>query len=167
MHAGTVHAQSAGPHQGSEIVVELPAIAMPKTDGQEPTHNIRHSLSVTPRRILVVDDNEDAGTLMGEMLRSIGHEVCVAHDGPRALQALAQFTPEVAILDIGLPVMDGYELAAALIEKFGPSLRLMAVTGYGQEQDKIRTQRAGFEAHFVKPVGLGKVLAAIEVPPKA
>lgn len=162
MHDGTVSAHSAGPDQGSELVIELPTFDRP-VDAPPATRN---EVTVTPRRILVVDDNEDAGSLMGEMLRSIGHEVCVAQDGPRALEAMNHFTPEVAILDIGLPVMDGYELAAALLARFGPSLRLMAVTGYGQEQDKIRTQRAGFEAHFVKPVGLGKVLAAIELPPK-
>lgn len=164
MHDGTVTAHSEGPHKGSEFIVELPTVDH-RADASSPS--FRKRFTVTPRRILVVDDNEDAGSLMGEMLRSIGHEVCVAQDGPRALEALEHFTPEVAILDIGLPVMDGYELAAALLARFGSGVRLMAVTGYGQEQDKIRTQRAGFEAHFVKPVGLGKVLAAIEVPPKA
>lgn len=162
MHDGTVEAHSAGADKGSEFIVELPTVE-DRSDAPAP---MRKQVTVTPRRILVVDDNEDAGSLMGEMLRSIGHEVCVAQDGPRALEALTHFTPEVAILDIGLPVMDGYELAAALLARYGSNLRLMAVTGYGQEQDKIRTQRAGFEAHFVKPVGLGKVLAAIEVPPK-
>ena len=162
MHDGTVTAHSDGPDKGSEFIVELPTA----NQASDSLPAMRNRLTVTPRRILVVDDNEDAGSLMGEMLRSIGHEVCVAQDGPRALEALDNFTPEVAILDIGLPVMDGYELAAALLARFGPTLRLMAVTGYGQEQDKIRTQRAGFEAHFVKPVGLGKVLAAIEVPTK-
>jgi PAS domain S-box-containing protein len=163
MHDGTVTADSAGLDMGSEFIVELPTVEQ-RTDAAKPA--MRHRMTVTPRRILVVDDNEDAGSLMGEMLRSIGHDVCIAQDGPRALEALNHFTPEVAILDIGLPVMDGYELAAALFARFGSDLRLMAVTGYGQEQDKIRTQRAGFEAHFVKPVGLGKVLAAIEAPPK-
>jgi PAS domain S-box-containing protein len=163
MHDGKVTAHSEGLDKGSEFIVELPTVEQ-RNDAAAPT--MRQRLTVTPRRILVVDDNEDAGSLMGEMLRSIGHEVWVAQDGPRALEAVNHFTPEVAILDIGLPVMDGYELAAALLARFGSDLRLMAVTGYGQEQDKIRTQRAGFEAHFVKPVGLGKVLAAIEVPPK-
>jgi CheY-like chemotaxis protein len=111
----------------------------------------------------VVDDNEDAGALLGEMLRSIGHDVVVTVDGPRALEAVKYFVPEVGILDIGLPVMDGYELAAALRSRFGPALRLMAVTGYGQEQDRARALAGGFECHFVKPMSIQKVLAAIEI----
>jgi DNA-binding response OmpR family regulator len=78
---------------------------------------------------------------------------------------VARFTPELAILDIGLPVMDGYELAANLRARLGSAVRLMAVTGYGQDQDRTRAQQAGFDAHFVKPVALGKLLAAIELQP--
>jgi CheY-like chemotaxis protein len=87
----------------------------------------------------------------------------VTIDGPRALEAVKHFVPEVGILDIGLPVMDGYELAAALRSRFGPALRLMAVTGYGREQDRARALQCGFECHFVKPMSIQKVLAAIEV----
>jgi PAS domain S-box-containing protein len=162
LHGGTVQAMSDGLGRGSEFVVELPVVDMQAKPS--PERAVRHGLQVTPRKILVVDDNEDAGALLGEMLESLGHEVVVALDGPRALEAIERFTPEIGILDIGLPVMDGYELAAALRQRFGSAIRLMAVTGYGQEQDRLRTQEAGFEVHFVKPVGLGKVLAAIEVP---
>jgi signal transduction histidine kinase len=162
LHGGTVQAMSDGLGRGSEFVVELPVVDMQAKPS--PERAVRHGLQVTPRKILVVDDNEDAGALLGEMLESLGHEVVVALDGPRALEAIERFTPEIGILDIGLPVMDGYELAAALRQRFGSAIRLMAVTGYGQEQDRVRTQEAGFEVHFVKPVGLGKVLAAIEVP---
>jgi PAS domain S-box-containing protein len=164
LHGGTVRAVSDGPGQGSEFIVDLPIIDMQAKPVTE--RAVRHGLQVTPRKILVVDDNDDAGALLGEMLQSLGHEVVVALDGPRAIEALDRFTPEIGILDIGLPVMDGYELAAALRSRLGDGIRLMAVTGYGQEQDRRRTQQAGFEAHFVKPVGLGKVLAAIEVPGK-
>jgi PAS domain S-box-containing protein len=164
LHGGTVRAVSDGPGKGSEFIVDLPIIDMQAKPVTE--RSVRHGLQVTPRKILVVDDNDDAGALLGEMLQSLGHEVVVALDGPRALEALERFTPEIGILDIGLPVMDGYELAAALRTRLGGAIRLMAVTGYGQEQDRRRTQQAGFEAHFVKPVGLGKVLAAIEVPQK-
>jgi PAS domain S-box-containing protein len=161
LHGGTVSAHSDGVGRGSEFVVELPVVDLQAKPS--PERSVRQGVQVTPRKILVVDDNEDAGALLGEMLQSLGHEVVVALDGPRALEAVERFAPEIGILDIGLPVMDGYELAAALRQRFGSAIRLMAVTGYGQEQDRRRTQEAGFEQHFVKPVGLGKVLAAIEV----
>jgi CheY-like chemotaxis protein len=165
MHGGTVSAHSGGLGHGSEFVIDLPTIevrrvpALP-SDGE---FRLRNRVHVTARRILVVDDNEDAGALLGEVLRSIGHDVVVTLDGPRALEAVKHFVPEVGILDIGLPVMDGYELAAALRNRFGPALRLMAVTGYGREQDRARTLQCGFECHFVKPMSVQKVLAAIEV----
>jgi len=165
LHGGRVTAHSEGLGHGSELVIDLPTIELrrnpaPPGDGE---HRIRNRVQVTARRILVVDDNEDAGSLLGEMLRSVGHEVVVALDGPRALEAVKHFIPEVAILDIGLPVMDGYELAAALRDRFGPALQLMAVTGYGREQDRTRALDSGFHCHFVKPMSLQKVLAAIEV----
>jgi signal transduction histidine kinase/ActR/RegA family two-component response regulator len=166
MHGGEVAAASDGPGRGSEFTIRLPAIKINSDAPGKPTREraLRERLKITPRRILVVDDNQDAASLLGEMLEQVGHEVHVANDGPRALEALARFEPDVAILDIGLPVMDGYELAGALRERLGPSLRLMAVTGYGQEQDRARAERAGFDAHFVKPVALGKLVAAIEMP---
>jgi CheY-like chemotaxis protein/nitrogen-specific signal transduction histidine kinase len=166
MHGGTVSVTSDGLGHGSEFVVELPTIEVRRAPLPPPADSecgLRDRVHVTPRRILVVDDNEDAGTLLGEMLRSLGHDVVVTLDGPRALEAAKHFAPEVAILDIGLPVMDGYELAAALRNRFGPTLRLMAVTGYGREQDRDRALRCGFDCHFVKPMSLQKVLAAIEV----
>lgn len=165
LHGGTVTARSGGIGRGSEFVVELPRVELrpERQPTPEAECSLVHRVQMTPRRILVVDDNEDAGSLLGEMLRSIGHDVVVAIDGPRALEATKHFRPEVAILDIGLPVMDGHELASALRDRFGSSVRLLAVTGYGQEQDRERTTRSGFQAHFVKPVALQKVLAAIEV----
>jgi CheY-like chemotaxis protein len=109
----------------------------------------------TGRRILLVDDNEDAAELLGEFLRSLGHVTRIAHDGPAALRVVEGFPPDLALLDIGLPVMDGYELARRLREL--PALakvRLIAVTGYGQETDRLRSREAGFDAHLVKPVRL-------------
>jgi PAS domain S-box-containing protein len=165
MHGGTVTAHSAGLGRGSEFVVELPVIDVARTVPRagDSEWGIRRRVAMTTRKILVVDDNEDAGQLLGEMLRSVGHDVVVALDGPRALEAVKTFCPDVAILDIGLPVMDGYELASMLRGQLGNDVRMLAVTGYGQEQDKQRALRAGFEQHFVKPVSLQKVLAAIEV----
>jgi CheY-like chemotaxis protein len=119
-------------------------------------------IEVMRRRVMVVDDNEDAATLLADMLRGVGHDVVVAHDGSEALAKAQPFAPDVAVLDLGLPGMDGYELACALRERF-PSVRVMALTGYGRERDHEQTKAAGFEAHFTKPVTFGKLLAAIEI----
>ncbi len=164
MHGGVVTAASDGLDRGSTFTVRLPTIALSRVSTPPADDRpLRTRLQVTPRRVLVVDDNQDAASLLGDMLESVGHEVLVAFDGPHAIEGLKHFQPEVAILDIGLPVMDGYELAQLLRDRLGAEVRLMAVTGYGQEQDRMRAEVAGFDAHFVKPVGLGKLLAAIEV----
>ena len=164
LHGGTVAVHSDGPGRGSEFVVDLPMIAAPgKSVPHDADGDLRRRVSMTARRILVVDDNEDACELLGEMLRSVGHEVAVATDGPRAIELVKTFSPEVAILDIGLPVMDGHELATQLRSRFMDKLRMIAVTGYGQEHDKKRALASGFDVHLVKPVSLQKVLAAIEV----
>jgi PAS domain S-box-containing protein len=165
LHGGSTSAHSEGRGTGSEFTVELPIIDMGNvaTSAQDHELDLRQRVHVTPRRILVVDDNEDAGELLAELLRKIGHEVVTASDGPRALEAAKRFTPEVAILDIGLPVMNGYELCAALRERLGSTVRLVAVSGYGQDKDQRRALKAGFECLLVKPVSLQRVLAAIEV----
>jgi CheY-like chemotaxis protein len=108
-------------------------------------------------RILVVDDNHDAADSMADALEELGYAVKVAHDGPAALTAAESFRPEIALLDIGLPVMDGYELARRLKDgrDAGKDLRLVAVTGYGLEADLRRSEEAGFAKHLVKPVDLG------------
>ena len=116
----------------------------------------------TPRRVLVVDDNADAAMLLSELCELVGHEVKVAYDGPQALKLLEEgFQPDVAVLDIGLPVMDGYDLATRVRERLGASCRLFALTGYGQEHDKRRSIAVGFEAHLVKPVDPSRVLGLI------
>jgi len=117
---------------------------------------------VQARRVLVVDDNRDAAETLAEVLRACGHAVQVALDGPSALALAATLDPEVALLDIGLPVMDGYELAGRLAREGARRPYLVALTGYGQESDRIRAQEAGFDEHFVKPVELSRVVAVIE-----
>jgi CheY-like chemotaxis protein len=164
LHGGSVTAVSDGAGKGSEFVVRLPVIeavrAAAHTDGEQ---SIRARVEVVSRRVLVVDDNEDAAILLGDLLRSVGHDVRVAHDGASAIDTATRFQPEIAILDIGLPGMDGFELAAALRERLGTDVRLMALTGYGQQNDVARTERAGFEVHFVKPVALARLLTEIEM----
>jgi CheY-like chemotaxis protein len=114
------------------------------------------------RRVLVVDDNLDAADSLAEALRELGHEVAVVHDGVAALSTIAAFRPHVALIDIGLPVMDGYELARQVRQRL-PSdrLRLVAITGYGQDRDKVRSRTVGFDEHLVKPVDLETVAAVL------
>src|SRR5690606_6620320 len=143
-HGGSVRAQSLGLGRGSEFVVELPWDASVHTPRSEPKAPELAANGASRRRVLVVDDNEDAAVMLQHALGSLGHRVEVAPDGPSALDVCKTFSPDVALLDIGLPVMDGYELAVRLREllvKSGrvPSLRLLAVTGYGQETDRARS----------------------------
>jgi CheY-like chemotaxis protein len=163
LHGGTVRASSKGEGQGAEFVVELPLAAgaqAPVPHGRTARATVGEAGS--PRRVLVVDDNRDALTLLADALSAVGYQVMSAHDGPEALNVAAAFKPQVAVLDIGLPIMDGYELATRLRAMAGVNgLRLIAVTGYGQESDQRRSGRAGFDAHLIKPVSLDKLLRAL------
>ena len=165
MHGGTVVALSDGPGKGSAFVVRLPAaVATEDRSAQELMTPVGRVSA--PRRVLIVDDNIDGAVLLAELCGAMGHDVRVAHDGPQALAAIREHAPDVAVLDIGLPVMDGYELAKRIREQLGPSCRLVALTGYGQEHDRKRSEQAGFDAHLVKPVDPSRVLALIdEAPP--
>ena len=128
-------------------------IAAGTTTEQQPT---ARAASSTGDSILVVDDNCDAADLLGDLLDSLGYQVRVAHDGPAALGLVAAYTPDAALLDIGLPDMDGYQLARELSTRL-PGLPLIAITGYGQEHDRNRALAAGFAAHLVKPVSIVQV----------
>ena len=159
LHGGSVSAHSDGIGHGSEFVVALPLVLSNEERGRSSTQKtLKPVLSAKGRvdrqRILVVDDNEDAAEALAALLAELGHEVKVAHDGPSALQVTHAFQPSICLLDIGLPVMDGYELARHLRKDAGLSedVRLIAVTGYGQEGDRERSQQAGFQHHIVKPV---------------
>jgi signal transduction histidine kinase/ActR/RegA family two-component response regulator len=161
LHGGTVRAESGGHGRGSRFTVRLPATAEEPSAIQRPPAATA-ALAGAPRQILIVDDNEDALNLLAQLLRAAGHLVRIAKDGPSALVALETFHPVVAVLDIGLPVMDGYELAHRIRERFGDAApRLIALTGYGQESDRERALRAGFAQHLTKPVEVGSLLGAI------
>jgi CheY-like chemotaxis protein len=113
--------------------------------------------------VLVVDDNVDAAALLAEWLSAVGHETVAVHDGPSAIVAAEALLPDVALLDLGLPVMDGYELARRFSEH--PRLRdvrLFAVTGYGQDSDRARSLASGFAAHLVKPIDVDRLVALLE-----
>jgi signal transduction histidine kinase len=163
-HGGKVRVESEGIGRGSEFIVELPA-AIGLVDTNRAAGPVPERAPVArDKRVLVVDDNEDAAVILMQALEQLGYQVRVAHDGPSALDACAAFHPDVALLDIGLPVMDGYELAQRLRElrQGQPHLRLVAITGYGQDKDRERSRRAGFEQHLVKPLDLAKIERAIE-----
>jgi len=171
MHGGKASASSEGAGRGSEFVITLPLSARAPAEsapsGADPGRAAARSRSLA-RRVLIVDDNRDAAALLDEALEAQGHEVRVAFDGPQALALVEGFTPDVALLDIGLPVMDGYELARRLNAL--PHLQgtvLFAITGYGQMIDRKRSEEAGFAAHIVKPVDVGQLSTAIGKVPRA
>ena len=161
LHGGSVSAQSPGPGQGSVFTVRLPAAGAPEDIAHPAGTDLRRAIRA--RRILVVDDNEDALEMLAELLRAAGHQVREARDGPGALSAARQFLPEVAILDIGLPAMDGYEVASRMRAQMnGTCPLLVALSGYGQETDRARSAAAGFALHLVKPLETAELLAAID-----
>jgi signal transduction histidine kinase/ActR/RegA family two-component response regulator len=161
-HGGTVDVRSAGKGCGSVFTVRLPAVGW-EEPAPEPESTTPAAVAVGGLRILVVDDNEDAAAMLGLSLRRMGHATRVVHDGLSALEAAAQLLPDVALLDIGLPVMDGYELARRLRDVPGLSrLHLVAVTGYGQDRDRSLAREAGFDVHLVKPVDKGSFKALLD-----
>ncbi|HEX7034898.1 MAG TPA: ATP-binding protein [Pseudomonadales bacterium] len=159
LHGGVVSAASDGPGLGAEFTVRLPALdaeALP----DEPAVPERGVVG-PPRRVLVVDDNEDAAQALGDFVRGAGHAVRIAYDGPSALRLAESFEPDVVLLDIGLPVMDGYEVAGRLAAA-ARTPRLIAVTGYGQPAERERARAVGFDAHLVKPIDLNRLVGLLE-----
>jgi signal transduction histidine kinase len=162
MHDGSVIIRSAGERRGTQVELRLPLL-LAGTSGRELAPVARGAA----RRILVVDDNEDAANTLAMILKLDGHEVETAFSGHEALERAAGYAPEVMLLDIGLPGLDGYEVAQRIrAQPRFRDLRLIAITGYGQNADRLRTQEAGFAGHLVKPVEfaeLKRVLAALPV----
>lgn len=166
LHGGTVEAFSAGLGQGSEFVLRLPVAR--KAQPTPPASPEQAPATTATHRILVVDDNVDMAQSLALCLDLHGHETQQAYDGPSALEAAATFQPDVVVLDIGLPGIDGYELVAQL--RSLPETRLaylIAITGYGQSQDRQRSKEAGIDAHWVKPVdpeALNQLITSLETP---
>lgn len=151
MHGGSIEAFSEGANQGSTFTVRLPVVEASKPAAQppQPSSNFKKSGKL---RILVVDDNYDAAATVSMFLRMMGHEVEMAHDGEAALQEAIRLQPDVIVLDIGLPKMNGYDVARAIREQeWSRSTTLIAVTGWGQEDDRQKAVEAGFDKHMVKP----------------
>jgi CheY-like chemotaxis protein/two-component sensor histidine kinase len=156
LHGGRVVARSAGRGQGSEFEVRLPLSAIP-SGAPQPAPGAEARGEQPARRILVVDDNQDSAESLAVLLRMRGHDVRIAHDGPAALAAARDHGPEAVLLDIGLPGMSGYDVARALRTAEGARPLLVALTGYGQREDRQRAHDAGFDLHFTKPVDLARL----------
>jgi len=154
LHGGSVEAFSAGLGGGSEIVVRLPILAPVNRESERRgTTGSLSPATAAPRRVLVVDDNVDSAESLALLLRLKGYVVEVAYDGPGALKTAGSFHPEVVMLDIGLPGLDGYQVAARLRRRRRTAKALLlALTGYGREEDELRSQQAGFDHHLTKPV---------------
>ena len=161
LHGGSVRAHSRGPGQGSEFVVRLPAAsgepAAPSPERPAPP-------PARGRRVLVVDDNADAADSLAMLLEVEGHDVTVAHDGPSAVALASERRPEVILLDLGMPTMSGYEVAQRVRAALGPTVTLVAVTGWGQAEDRRRTREAGFDHHLVKPLEYERLRAILDAP---
>jgi signal transduction histidine kinase/ActR/RegA family two-component response regulator len=162
MHEGTVEARSDGPGKGSTFVVELPVCASDARTLEERGTTPNVVPADLRHHILLVDDNIDARDTLATAFRALGHLVTTAADAFEALESTDASRPDVAVLDIGLPGIDGYELADRLRRRDGSELTLIAVTGYGQPEDRARATTAGFNAHFVKPVDFHQLVATIE-----
>jgi PAS domain S-box-containing protein len=162
LHGGSLEAHSEGEHKGSEFTVRVPLSANRESldDKRSPPEPV--SQTVAPRRVLVVDDNVDAATALGVLLQSLGHETCVVHDGLEALKMAVEFRPDIVLLDIGMPGLDGYEVARRLcLLKKDQTFRIIALTGWGQESDRQKSQEAGFDVHLVKPVDRNELVQVL------
>jgi CheY-like chemotaxis protein len=150
LHEGIIEARSAGPGKGSEFIIRLPLQQIANsTAAASPSPQAAQ----IPKRVLVVDDNADAASTLQHLLRSLGHETRLANDGESALAIADEFNPDVVLLDIGMPGMSGYEVARHLRSRKQGRLKIIAVTGWGTQQDRARSADAGFDLHLVKPVG--------------
>jgi CheY-like chemotaxis protein len=155
MHGGSIEARSAGEGQGSEFIVRLPVLTEVATQhGPDAA-----SESQPQRRVLIVDDNRDSADSLAMLMQITGNETYVAHDGVEAVEAVEKYRPEVVLLDIGLPEMDGHEVCRRVREQpWGKDIVVIALTGWGQEDDRRKSEEAGFDGHLVKPVDYDKLL---------
>ncbi len=170
MHGGTIHAHSEGEGRGSEFVVRLPVVVSPSES--EKTQEPGQSLDVAKRcRVLVADDNRDSADSLGKLLEMMGNDVMTANDGLQAVQLAEAFRPDLVLLDIGMPKLNGHDACRRIREQsWGKAIFLVALTGWGQDDDKQRSHEAGFDHHLVKPVdvcALERLLASLQPQPKS
>jgi signal transduction histidine kinase/ActR/RegA family two-component response regulator len=159
LHGGSIQAHSEGAGKGSEFTVRMPAVPMLTAVAAPGNPDLRLDIPVR-FRVLVADDNLDAAESMGMMLRLMGHDVRTVRDGLQAVEEAATFRPDMALLDIGMPHLNGYDVARRIREqRWGKEIVLVALTGWGQEEDKRKALEAGFDQHFTKPVNPGDIAA--------
>jgi CheY-like chemotaxis protein len=165
LHGGSVEARSDGPGNGSEFIVRLPAVVPTVVEEPVPRSGNGEQAGLAKGRLLIVDDLEDSADSLAKLMRLMGHEVRTAYDGEEALVAAENFKPELILLDIGMPKLNGYDVCRRIRkESWGKEMYLVALTGWGQEDDRRRTAEAGFNQHMVKPVEpieLMKLLASL------
>jgi CheY-like chemotaxis protein len=150
MHGGTVRAESAGHGKGSTFTFVLPRVPAPAA---RTVADSGPGIMQTMKRVLVVDDNADSAESLSLLLELMGHTVRTAHDGEEALEQAEAFRPELVLMDIGMPRMDGYEAARRLRQfPWAAGVVIVALTGWGQDEDKRRSEEAGFDRHLIKPV---------------
>jgi PAS domain S-box-containing protein len=160
MHGGTIEPRSAGEGMGSEFVVRLPVLRGPTVAARSDGYRARETPA--QRRVLIVDDNRDSADSLALLLEITNNETYMAHDGVSALEAIEQHRPEVVLLDIGLPKLDGHEVCRRVREQpWGKSIVIIALTGWGQEDDRRKSHEAGFNGHLVKPVDYDQLLALL------
>jgi CheY-like chemotaxis protein len=153
MHGGSVEVRSDGVNRGSEFIVHLPVLpAVSASDASNTRETMAATAASQRRRILVADDFPQSAAILARLLRQDGHEVQIAHDGIEAVETAAWFRPDVAVLDIAMPKLDGYDAARMIREQaWGKPMILIALSGWGQQLDRERTKAAGFDAHLTKP----------------
>jgi CheY-like chemotaxis protein len=165
LHGGNIEARSAGENQGSEFVIRLPLAAEPKPAPSATPDAASGGKTVTRHRVLVADDNQDSAASLGMMLRLLGQETRQVHDGLEAVKLAEEFLPELILLDIGMPKLNGYDACRRIREQsWGRNIAIVALTGWGQEEDVRRSREAGFTFHIVKPIELSalqKLLAGL------
>jgi CheY-like chemotaxis protein len=162
LHGGTISVSSAGPGKGAEFVVRIPLAGERQTAARDDRSPLARASSARPHRILLADDNLDFASSFATLLRRMGNEVRVEHDGPAALAAAGEFRPEIAFLDIGLPKLNGFDLARRLRGLSATAgSKLVAVTGWGQPSDRQLASEAGFDDYMVKPVEIERIQAIL------
>ncbi|HKC23722.1 MAG TPA: hybrid sensor histidine kinase/response regulator, partial [Thermoanaerobaculia bacterium] len=164
LHGGSVSAASAGSDKGSEFTVRLPLLARGRTDASPGASEHPRSAH---RRIVIVEDNADVRIPLEMLLSDLGHEVVGVEDGEVAVERIVSLKPELALVDIGLPHLDGYEVARRVRAALGDSVLLVALTGYGQPEDRRRALAAGFDAHMTKPIQIAALERMIAGVPAA
>ena len=161
LHGGSVQAENLVPQGGARFTVRLPAIPEPEPVAHHAARPLPTPRPARQARVLIVEDNDDSRVTLQRILQADGHLVSAARDARAGLEAAAAGSPNIAVVDIGLPGMDGYQFARAMRERLGGGVRLIALTGYGSEADRQRSAEAGFDAHLTKPVDIDRLLTLI------